>query len=133
VRLTELKIYYDMETIFIEKDSYEKIFGPINSFNDFGQKEKKCFEKYLETLKGIQFSYKRLVNKQIEDVVYDCMFEQDMNPSDYKFKSIDLSDPNEFITRIQGVESLCITKLIFTTNLGHKVEIGNDFAPSKNT
>ena len=61
------------------------------------------------------------------------MFEQDMNPSDYKFKSIDLSDPNEFITRIQGVESLCITKLIFTTNLGHKVEIGNDFAPSKNT
>ena len=61
------------------------------------------------------------------------MFEQNMNPSDYKFKSIDLSDPNEFVTRIQGVESLCITKLIFTTNLGHKVEIGNDFAPHKNT
>ena len=61
------------------------------------------------------------------------MFEQDMNPNDYKFKAIDLSDPNEFITRIQGVESLCITKLIFTTNLGHKVEIGNDFAPSKNS
>ena len=65
VRLTELKIYYDMETIFIEKDSYEHIFGKLNSFNDFGQKEKKCLEKYLETLKGIQFSYKRLVNKQI--------------------------------------------------------------------
>jgi hypothetical protein len=63
VRLTELKIYYDMETIFIEKDSFEKIFGTINSFNNFDQKEKKCFEKYLETLKGIQFSYKRLVNK----------------------------------------------------------------------
>lgn len=89
-----------METIFIEKESYQKIFGKLNSFEDFGEKQKKSVEKYLETLKGIQFSYKRLVNKHIEDVVYDCMFEQGMNPNDYKYKSIDLSDPNEFITRI---------------------------------
>ena len=53
VRLTEIKIYYGMEDIFIEKESYQKIFGKINSFNDFGQKEKTCFEKNLETLKGL--------------------------------------------------------------------------------
>ena len=36
VRLTELKIYYDMESIFIEKESYQKFFGTVNSFNEFG-------------------------------------------------------------------------------------------------
>jgi hypothetical protein len=29
VRLTELRIFYDMETIFVEKDSYEKIHGAV--------------------------------------------------------------------------------------------------------
>lgn len=61
------------------------------------------------------------------------MFESEFNSSEYKYKSIDLADPNEFITRIQGTESLCITKLIFTTNLGHKVEVGNDFASCSNS
>ena len=54
-----------METIFIEKSAYQKFFGTINSFNDFGQKEKLSYEKYLETLKGFTFTYKVLVNKQI--------------------------------------------------------------------
>lgn len=57
----------------------------------------------------------------------DLLFEgPSFNTSDYFFKCLDLSNPDEFITRIQGTESLCITKLTFTTNLGRKVEVGHD-------
>lgn len=50
-----------------------------------------------------------------------------VNYSEDQYVQIDLSDPNEFLTRIQGVESTYITKLIFTTNLGHKFECGDDY------
>ena len=43
-----------------------------------------------------------------------------------------MNNPDEFITRIQGMESLCITKVAFTTNLGHKCEVGNDFVAMSN-
>lgn len=29
IRLTEIKIYYDMETILIEKKAYQKMFGNL--------------------------------------------------------------------------------------------------------
>jgi hypothetical protein len=44
--------------------------------------------------------YKRYLNKQIVDSRYEKIFEPGMNGNDYKYKTIDLSDPNEFITRI---------------------------------
>ena len=55
------------------------------------------------------------------------MFEgEKVNSQEYFYKSLDLSNPDEFITRIQGTESQCITKISFTSNLGRKVEVGHD-------
>ena len=52
-----------------------------------------------------------------------------MFDGNYNFEKevVDLWNPDEFITRIQGTESGCITKLVFTTNLGQKKEVGNDY------
>lgn len=52
-----------------------------------------------------------------------------MFDGNYNFEKevVDLWNPDEFITRIQGTESGFITKLVFTTNLGQKKEVGNDY------
>lgn len=40
---------------------------------------------------------------------------------------LDLSNPDEFITRIRGVSNTYISKLEFTTNFGRKIAIGHHY------
>jgi hypothetical protein len=48
-------------------------------------------------------------------------------PVEFELEShvLDLSNPDEFITRIQGVHCTYISKLEFTTNFGRKIAIGH--------
>ena len=65
--------------------------------------------------------------EQLIDHVTTHMFDPNTKENDFGSKVIDLRNPDEFITRIEGWESRCITKLIFTTNLGHKLQVGNEY------
>ena len=65
-------------------------------------------------------------NGQIKEEKHLQIFDP-RNYSEDSYVYIDLSDPNEFLTRVQGIHSSCVTKLILTTNLGHKFECGDDY------
>lgn len=54
------------------------------------------------------------------------MFDKRYENSEYR--SLDLSNSEEFITRIQGTMSCCISKLVLQTNLGQRVTVGDDQA-----
>ena len=44
---------------------------------------------------------------------------------EYESVCVDMSDPEEYIRRIHGIQSSCITQITFTTNLGKKIEVGD--------
>lgn len=63
----------------------------------------------------------------------EYIFDSSYSAKDYDEEFLDLRNPDEFLTRIEGIESSCITKLILTTNLGHKIEVGNDLPGTHNS
>lgn len=132
VRLSEIKVFYMIEPIHVDQKHYERLYGPVQEGHYKAIKDSNKIEIKVEIIKGLFFKFKRREANKIIDDEDSFIFDNYYNSGDYQSKSIDLGSPDEFITRIQGVESLCITKLAFTTNLGHKCEIGNDFVAMSN-
>ena len=132
VRLSEIKIFYMIEPIHVEKRLYERLYGPVQEGHYKTIKDSHKIEIKVEIIKGLFFKFKKRELNTIVDAEESFTFDNYYNSGDYQSKSIDLKNQDEFITRIQGMESLCITKLAFTTNLGHKCEVGNDFVAMSN-
>ena len=82
-------------------------------------------EYTIQLLKGLDMIYeskedgKQWHYMHIFDDV-DCIYDK------YEFVTIDLSDPDEYITKISGIIGSYITKLVFKTNLGKKYKIGDN-------